>query len=269
MKREAVGSTKMKKLCKLLGVKVYVAIGIMESIWHLTAREAPAGDIGKLTNEDIALSLDYEGDPDALVDALVDAHWLDRSEIHRLIIHDWHQHSDDAVDMRLARAITLYANGTQPRMTRLSVAEKALLCARYAQVVRTVSAPPVPVPVPVPEPVIKTTPKAPPSAIDLPDWLPRDAWDAFVEMRKKERHPLTETAVKLAIGKLEKLRTAGQDVRTVLEESTFNGYRGLWPAPATNANGSKAPPKPKTQYERDREAQQEERRKAIQEAGVR
>jgi hypothetical protein len=151
VKREAVGTTKMKRLCKLLDVRLYVAVGIMESLWHLTAKETPQGNIGKLSNEDIALGIDWNGDPDQLVSALVKSRWIDESETHRLIVHDWHEHADDAVDVRLARAILLYANGAQPRMNRLSKEEKARLCAQYTHSKRTESAPPVPVPVPVPE----------------------------------------------------------------------------------------------------------------------
>jgi hypothetical protein len=31
------------------------AVGVMESIWHLTARETPRGNIGKLSNSMIAI----------------------------------------------------------------------------------------------------------------------------------------------------------------------------------------------------------------------
>ena len=165
MKREAVHSTKMKKLCRLLDATLYVAVGILELLWHLTAREAPRGDIGKLSNEDIALSLDYRDDADKLITTLIECHWLDESFEHRLIVHDWHIHSDDAVDSRLARAVLRYANGAMPRMAKLGKAEKAAISAQYSLAQRTTApdgsrqhptAPtgslPVPVPVPVPAP---------------------------------------------------------------------------------------------------------------------
>ena len=103
MKREAMGNTKMKKLCRRLGIKQYIAVGILESLWHLTAREAPQGNIGKLTDEDIALALDYDDAPETLIAALKDSRWLDPSATHRLVVHDWHEHADDAVKKRLRR----------------------------------------------------------------------------------------------------------------------------------------------------------------------
>jgi hypothetical protein len=131
MMRQALGCTKMKRLCRNLGIPSYAAVGILESLWHLTARETPQGNIGKLSNEDIALAIDWSGDEDKLICELLASEWLDSDETHRLIVHDWHQHSDDAVDNYLARRGFLYANGARPRMNRLSVQEKAALCARF------------------------------------------------------------------------------------------------------------------------------------------
>jgi hypothetical protein len=62
----------------------------------------------------------------------------------------------------------------------------------------------------------------------LPDWLPVEPWNAFLEMRKKKRTALTAYAVKLAILNLEKLRAAGNDPKDVLNQSTMNGYQGLF-----------------------------------------
>jgi hypothetical protein len=103
VKREAAGNTKMKKLCKILGIRQYAAVGILESLWHLTARETPQGDIGRLSNEDIALGLDWDDDPERLVAALIEARWLDMSRHVRLVVHDWHEHADESVKRKLAR----------------------------------------------------------------------------------------------------------------------------------------------------------------------
>jgi hypothetical protein len=54
VKRDAPNNSKMKRLCRLLDIPVYQSVGILELLWHLTAREAPRGDIGKLDNETIA-----------------------------------------------------------------------------------------------------------------------------------------------------------------------------------------------------------------------
>ena len=92
LKREAIGSTKMKRLGRLLEIPQYQVVGILESLWHTTAKEAPQGNIGKLSNEDIALGIEWMGDPQALISALVQSRWLDEQDDARLVVHDWHLH---------------------------------------------------------------------------------------------------------------------------------------------------------------------------------
>jgi hypothetical protein len=130
--------TKLKRLVRALKVPQYAAVGILESLWHLTAREAPEGNIGKLSNEDIAIWIDWDGDSDALIYALVASGWIDEDEYQRLMIHDWQEHADDATKKAMDRQKRKVAdNGgnvqTRPDKTRL----------------------PEPLPVPVPKPVKK------------------------------------------------------------------------------------------------------------------
>jgi hypothetical protein len=108
VKREAPSNSKMKRLCRKLDVRLYQAVGILELLWHTTAREAPRGDIGKLTDEDIALAVDWPGDEHALINALVATGWLEKDKEHRLLVHDWHIHADEAVKKRLTRSGQLF-----------------------------------------------------------------------------------------------------------------------------------------------------------------
>lgn len=120
-----------------------MAMGLMEAIWHLTDREAPRGDIGRLSDEDIALSIGYSKDEAELINALVSAGWIDRDEKHRLVVHDWHEHAQDSVHMRLARARQHFFNGQAPNLSRLPKDERTAAelfyssCANSAQPVRT------------------------------------------------------------------------------------------------------------------------------------
>lgn len=142
---------------RVLKVPSYAAVGLLEKLWHLTAREAPAGNVGRLSDDDIADWLGWEQSSALLIDGLVEAGWLDRYEDPgvRLYIHDWHEHSDDTVDNHLARAVARYANGALPRMTRLTKQERENLTAQFAHPsspVRT-EAHEKPLPEPEPEPV--------------------------------------------------------------------------------------------------------------------
>jgi hypothetical protein len=124
VKREAVGHTKMKRLCRRLSIPTWQAVGLLESLWHLTARETPRGDIGKLPDETIALAIDYRGNEAEMLEALVASGWLDPDPVCRLVVHDWADHADDAVQMRLARNRQFFASGRAPKLTRLTGQER-------------------------------------------------------------------------------------------------------------------------------------------------
>jgi hypothetical protein len=126
MKREAFTLRKLKRLCALLKLPHYAGVGILESLWQVTARDAPAGDIGRLTDEEIANEIDWRGVPEKLIEALCDpgCTWLDRHDEHRLLVHDWPDHADDTVHRRLARSGQHFADGSLPKLTKLTQAER-------------------------------------------------------------------------------------------------------------------------------------------------
>lgn len=66
-------------------------------------------------------------------------------------------------------------------------------------------------------------------AVELPDWIPVDTWNDFVEMRTTIRKPLTSPAMKLAIKDLARLKAEGHDPKSVLEQSILRGWAGLFP----------------------------------------
>ena len=74
----------------------------------------------------------------------------------------------------------------------------------------------------------KKAPAATPGP-DLPDWISTEAWEGFDAMRRKSRHPLTPRAAKLVVNELAKLRAAGHDPNAVLDQSTRNGWRDVFP----------------------------------------
>lgn len=61
-----------------------------------------------------------------------------------------------------------------------------------------------------------------------PAWLPLEAWEAYLEHRRKLRKPLTTYGEKLAIGRLADLREHGHDPLKVLNEAILMGWQGLW-----------------------------------------
>lgn len=170
MKRGTTENLKFKLLQDRLGERRYVAAGLLNELWALTAVSAPDGAIGKFSNQAIALGIDYDSArADELIEALLETGWLDRlpDERGRLYIHDWHDHCEDAVHRHLARNLRHFATGSPPRLTRLAKDEReraeafynrpecppeTTAGARNAHEMRTVGARNAPQPEPKPEP---------------------------------------------------------------------------------------------------------------------
>jgi uncharacterized protein YdaU (DUF1376 family) len=63
----------------------------------------------------------------------------------------------------------------------------------------------------------------------LPEWIPEDPWNAWVEARTKAKKPPTEWAKRLAVQKLDNLREQGHPPAQVLMDAAFNNWSGLFP----------------------------------------
>jgi len=70
-----------------------------------------------------------------------------------------------------------------------------------------------------------------------PSWVDQNAWDGYVEMRKRERHPMTYRAMELAVKELERLAEKGNEATAVLNQSTLHGWRGLFELKIDRPNG--------------------------------
>ncbi len=92
MKASTPELLKFQKLMRRLKETRRGVIGLLEGLWLATAKNCPQGDIGRFSNEDIAIMVDWEGDADELVAALIECRWLDMCTEHRLLVHDWEDH---------------------------------------------------------------------------------------------------------------------------------------------------------------------------------
>jgi hypothetical protein len=61
------------------------------------------------------------------------------------------------------------------------------------------------------------------------DWIDPESWQAFIDMRKKIKAPLTPYAEKLIIRELVKLKTSGHDPQACLDQSIMNSWRDVFP----------------------------------------
>lgn len=126
MKKETENTLKFKKLKAMAGLATWEAKGLLVALWQFTASNSPRGDLGRFSNEDIAYGIEFPLDRiDGVIAVLVKTAWLDESAEHRLIVHDWSEHCEDAVKMRLQRAGESFADGTASSTTRMAKKERA------------------------------------------------------------------------------------------------------------------------------------------------
>ena len=162
MKREAWGHPKHKLVGRDLKLSDFAVYGLICALVAVTGKHFPQGDIGRWSNEEIAASIDYPDDADALVAVLVRRKVFDEDATCRLYLHDWHEHADDHIHMQLARRGLRFANGAMPVLSRLSKEQRERALQKYegvqecAHTERTAGAHDAHIrALPVPVPVIK------------------------------------------------------------------------------------------------------------------
>ena len=89
----------------------------------------------------------------------------------------------------------------------------------------------LPTPTPTPTPKNKEEAQAP-----LPDWLPIEAWNGYVEMRKRIRKQMTPRAQKLVLDSLGDMMGRGVNICAALDNSTRNNWTDVY-EPKPGANG--------------------------------
>jgi len=77
-----------------------------------------------------------------------------------------------------------------------------------------------------------------PAAIELPDWLDRDAWVMWVKDRSKRGKPVTEKAAELQVAQLAEYLGQGHLPEAVIAHSIAGGFQGLYPKRGQAVAGS-------------------------------
>lgn len=80
----------------------------------------------------------------------------------------------------------------------------------------------------------------------LPDWIPADAWAAFMETRKAKKAKSTAYALGLIVKSLETFRAAGHDPLAILNASIKAGWSDVYPpkVPAAAMTPARRTPAP-------------------------
>ena len=90
---------KTKKLARLLGVSLPAAVGHLHYLWWWALDFAQDGVLDKYDAEDIADAMQWEGDADQLVEALLSSGYIDDTD-DSLVVHDWHDYAGKLLERR-------------------------------------------------------------------------------------------------------------------------------------------------------------------------
>lgn len=130
MKRNTIRHWKVAKLAELLSIRRAEAVGLLHALWEFVGDQAPTGEISAIPFSHIARESLWEGDPEAFERALLGAKLLDNHN-STLRVHDWPDHCEDMIHMRLARKGERFANGQVPNLARFGKDERAKVEALY------------------------------------------------------------------------------------------------------------------------------------------
>lgn len=64
--------------------------------------------------------------------------------------------------------------------------------------------------------------------IELPDWLPQEKWDEFVEHRKSLKSKMTRNAEQLNLARLAEFKNQGHDPIKIINETIMRGWKGFF-----------------------------------------
>lgn len=73
---------------------------------------------------------------------------------------------------------------------------------------------------------------------DLPPYVDKEAWNDFIDVRKKLKAVHTGRAINTLINKIEKYHGQGLDVNEMLEASIVSSWKDIYPLRKENGNGN-------------------------------
>jgi hypothetical protein len=192
------------------------------------------GDLSGLSDDDLEEEADWDGERGALVAALIEVGFIDGSPMARSI-HDWAEHNP-------------YASGKGQRIEKAKEAANARWSKHATSMPLASSSiaheqcPPTPTPTPTPTaPKEKTT--RTPSAHTMLSGVPSGLVDDFMEIRKKKRAALTQTAVDGIIREAAKAGYSLEEAIRTCCERGWQGFKAEWVADTKNRDTNHAKPK--------------------------
>jgi hypothetical protein len=226
MKRETFRHPKILDLASRLGCSRPEAIGYLTLLWDFTAEYAIQGDIGKHADGAIAGACDYRGDAQTFIQSLVESRWLDLDPDYRLLVHDWSEHCERWVKLKMEKIKKSFIESFVKRSAKPSIEptiEQPTGASPSCDQSNPIQSNPI------------QTEGAEKSAPTLPDGLNLEAWDRWLKFRRKAKFKpyVTDEAAK-------SLAQHPPDVQAAaVQHSIEKQYQGLFPEKFTGGPNAK------------------------------
>ena len=118
-----------------LDVKPVTMMGMLISLWLWAIDNVPDGDITEIRPKTIARAAQWDGDPEELMNVLIDCGWFDKHD-GQILIHDWQEYAGKLIDRReqekayRMRQRTLYSNMRVIKAVRNRDGDNCRYCGR-------------------------------------------------------------------------------------------------------------------------------------------
>lgn len=217
---------KTKKLIRRFGPE---GIIFLQKIWVYAAQYRSKGRLDDMTAEDIAVAVDWMGEPDELVSTLCEIGFLKQCEEGIYLIHDWEVHNPWAF-----HAKERSEKASNAANARWGNAKK---CPEHASSMPEASPSNAPSPTPTPTP--KDTDDSSKSSGSRPKACPKEQWDKYTEYSRKyleEQHErwgslvqVTNSRIKAGAKALDNLiRVKGFPSQVVYETIEWGRNHEFW-----------------------------------------
>ncbi|ALS27166.1 DnaD domain-containing protein [Paenibacillus sp. 32O-W] len=97
--QELARHPKTKRFARLIGVSLPAAVGHLHFFWWWAMDYAQDGDLSRYDEYDIADACGWDGDEKQIVNALIEAGFIDEEE-DGLVIHDWFEYAGRLIEKR-------------------------------------------------------------------------------------------------------------------------------------------------------------------------
>ena len=205
---------KTMRLASLLNVETTQAVGYLVFLWLWALDNAQDGDISSMKNSEIALISGRKKKPDNYVESLIESGFLDENRI----LHDWYDYAGKLI---LKRNVDTERKRAERAGKIKELQEKSKK--RPKDVHRTTEV--------IPCDGAGTVPNSTEQNTTIPN-IPleiADKFNSFVNMRKKNKKPLTDEGIISALEKLNKLSNGDYNIQNeILDNSIIGSYQGLF-----------------------------------------